>query len=168
MSASAPKTSPEVDESEFLARQAADAKAAISRVLTDFKTHLARSADVRVWTKDHPWMMVGSAAAAGFFAAISLVPSKEEQALKELAKINRAIAPRIATLENADGQENAQAVADKRRSFLSGLGKEVLSAVKPILMSAITAGVAAKAVKPDQSEQYSPAEQSPMYQDQAD
>src|SRR3954452_3884664 len=86
-STSVPKAQQALGESEFLTKQAADAKAAISRVVSDMKNDLAKSADPRGWMQVAPWTTLGVAAVAGFVAAAVAVPSKEDQALKRLKKI---------------------------------------------------------------------------------
>jgi len=141
-------------ESEFLTKQAADAKAAISRVVSDMKNDLAKSADPRGWMQVAPWTTLGVAAVAGFVAAAVAVPSKEDQALKRLKKIEEALNPRYrgnghAQPENPNDPKSVAAAA-KGGSFLSQLAGQVLHAVQPMLMSALTAGVTAKAAQPDQ------------------
>ncbi len=54
--------------------------------------------------------------------------------------------PAADTSSNGDGLHK---VESGRGSFLSGLAGQVLRAVQPVLMSAITAGVTAKSVQPD-------------------
>jgi hypothetical protein len=56
-------------EAKFLDREAENAKAAIWSGLRKFKEDFGDAADVRMWTKEHPWIAVSVAAAAGFAAA---------------------------------------------------------------------------------------------------
>jgi hypothetical protein len=65
----------DLSEAEYLAREVADAKAALSHALADVKTGLAQSADVRLWVKHYPWAALGAAAAAGFAAAAAVTPA---------------------------------------------------------------------------------------------
>src|SRR6185436_20274073 len=74
-------------ESAFLTEQSEKAKAAISGAVDQLKTDLAKAADPRLWTKEYPWASVAAAAVGGFIAASMVVPSKEQQALKRLEKI---------------------------------------------------------------------------------
>src|SRR4051812_33171638 len=90
-SPSAPKTPP--GESDFLTRQAADAKSAISRVMDDIKHDVAHGVDPRAWMQVAPWTTLASATIAGFLAAAAAVPSKEQQALKRLRKLEDALRP---------------------------------------------------------------------------
>jgi ElaB/YqjD/DUF883 family membrane-anchored ribosome-binding protein len=151
-----------LSESAFLTKQAADAKAAMSRVISDVKHELAQGADPREWMQVHPWATMGVAAVAGFLAASVLVPSEEDQALKRLAAIEKALTPHLP--HNGDTSSNgdsASKVASGRKSFLSGLAGQVIHAVKPALMSALTAGVTAKSVGPDNADASAPPSAPP-------
>jgi hypothetical protein len=39
---------------------------------------LGEAADVRLWTKEHPWASLGVAAATGFALAAALIPRRDE------------------------------------------------------------------------------------------
>lgn len=138
----------------YVARQADDARKAIAQTVTALKGNLLSGVDPRGWTKEHPWIAVGSAAVAGFVAAVALVPTKDDQALNRLKAIERALSMeperrRAAADEDGDaGKEYAQG----KHSFLTGLGKELLGAVKPLILSTLTAGVTAAAAKPSEEE----------------
>lgn len=89
-------------------------------------------------------------------AAAALIPSKEDQALKKLAKIERALAPPPpkpdpAAAHAASGDGAAQFKAG-RQSFTRTIMGEVIKAVQPALVSLLTAGVTASAAKPSQEE----------------
>jgi len=60
-------------------------------VFQDIKAKLGQGVDPKAWAREHPWVTIGAAAVAGFAATAALVPSKEEQALKKLAAIERAL-----------------------------------------------------------------------------
>ena len=145
----APKTP--ASESEFLTRQAAEARQAISRVVSDLKHDIAQGVDPRAWIQTAPWTTLAGAAVAGFVAAAAVIPSKEQQALKRLAEIEKALNPpgRYHRRNGSDNDDAVHAVESGRGSFLSGLAGQVLRAVQPVLMSAITAGVTAKTVDSD-------------------
>jgi hypothetical protein len=129
----------------------------MSRAISDMKHELAEGADPREWMQVHPWATMGVAAVAGFLAASMLVPSEEEQALKRLAAIEKALTPHLP--RNGDAATNgdsASKVASGKKSFLSGLAGQVIHAIQPALMSAITAGVTAKSVGPDNPDASAP------------
>lgn len=101
--------------------------------------------------KVHPWATIGAAAVAGFVAAAVAIPSKEQRTLKRLAEIEKALMPKhydpiAAATPNGDGVKKPTGGS----SFLTGLAAQVLHAVQPVLMSAITAGVTAKTVQPEE------------------
>jgi hypothetical protein len=152
-SASAPTTP--AGESEFLTKQAADAKAAIGSVVNDLKQDLAKSIDPRGWVQTAPWTTLAAGAVAGFVAAAVAVPSKEDQALKRLRKLEEALNPhpRRDTVDTAVNGDHARKVETGQSSFLAGLAGQVLRAVQPVLMSALTAGITAKTVKDDEPPQ---------------
>jgi hypothetical protein len=91
---------------------------------------------------------------AGFVATAVLVPSKEDQALKKLARIERALNPPQPKPEppapmSADGANKFKA---GHQSFTRTIMGEVIKAVQPALVSLLTAGVTAQAAKPSQEE----------------
>ena len=152
---------PESSEADFLTLQQEHAKAAIARVMSDLKGALAEGADPRAWMQQYPWATMGAAAVAGFVATTMLVPSREQQALKKLAEIERALNPeprRRAERErddhpdSVDGKGGADDYKAGRQSFMTALMGEAIKAVRPALISLLTAGVTAKAAKPSQEE----------------
>ena len=84
-------------------------------------------------------MTVGAAAVAGFLTAYTLIPSKEEQALKKLAKIERALNPPPPRREE---HTNGNAEKDQRGGMLATMLHEALAVVRPALVSLITANLA--------------------------
>ena len=62
-------------ERGYLADQAADARIAMVRTLQDMNTTLIQVVDVRSCTRRHPWLVTGSAVAAGFVTGTLLTPS---------------------------------------------------------------------------------------------
>lgn len=101
------------------------------------KTRLAQGVAPQVWAKEYPWITVGAAAVAGFVAATALVPSKEEQALKKLAAIERALnpAPPREDHSNGDGKKESG-------GLLGSVLREVVRVAQPVLMSMLAGGVA--------------------------
>ena len=146
---------PTNDEAAFLAQQAADAKAAISATLAESGQDLGKAVNVGALTRQYPWLTLGASTVAGFVATSLLVPSKEDQALKRLAKIERALNPEPPPAKPADTDAPpAQDYKKGKQSFSRALMGEVLKAVQPALMSMLTAGVAAKTAKPSQEEMH--------------
>lgn len=136
-------------EPDYLTRQAEEAKAAMSHLVAQIQANLKDSADPRLWAREYPWLTVGSAAAAGFLAAFGLVPSKEQQALERLARIERAITP--PPVEVADGHPHARD-ASEASSLMGRVARELMGLLKPVLMSALAAGVRARVARPDEAQ----------------
>ncbi|MGB7160593.1 MAG: hypothetical protein WBD40_21185 [Tepidisphaeraceae bacterium] len=141
-------------EAEFLAHQAEEAKRAITAAFGALAKDLRDGADPRAWTKEHPWAVVAGAAVAGFAAAATLVPSKEEQALRRLAAMERALMPKASKADHARAMDDGESGGAKdfsrgRASFLTAVGRQLLEALKPALMSALTAGITAKSATPN-------------------
>jgi hypothetical protein len=152
---------PESSEADFLTLQQEHAKAAIGRVMSDLKGALAEGADPRAWMQQYPWATMGVAAVAGFVATTMLVPSREQQALKKLAEIERALNPeprrkaereRDEHPDSVDGKAGADDYKAGRQSFMTAILGEAIKAVRPALISLLTAGVTAKAAKPSEEE----------------
>jgi hypothetical protein len=130
-------------ESAYLTRQADEASKAISATLARMKDDVRKTADPRLWTKEYPWASVGVAAVGGFVAASMTVPSKEQQALKRLARIEKALYP--------EGRERgtSKEEAAKDRGILGSILTNAVKTFQPILMSAITGAITGKVAQPD-------------------
>lgn len=95
-----------------------------------------------------------------------LIPSKEEQALKKLAAIEKALNPppprRAEPPEDVGpvgGKREAQDYKSGRSGMLTAIMGEVVGAIKPALISLLTSSVTASAVKPTQAEMQAAAAQ---------
>jgi hypothetical protein len=125
----------DLSEPAFLKAQQDLAARAITRTLERIGDDLVRSINPAAWTKEHPWASVGAAAVAGFAVASKVVPSKEQQALRKLAALERELYPPPAP--PPEGNESS----DKPR-LGRAVTKLLLAAVnvaRPILVSAIAA-----------------------------
>lgn len=80
-------------EAAFLKEQEANAKAALKQTLGEIVSGLGTGVSPAKWTEEHPWMMLTAATVAGFTAACVAVPSKEQSAIKRLAKLEAALRP---------------------------------------------------------------------------
>lgn len=130
--------SPRVSECCFLANRAADAKTAIVRSLSDIKGTLTTLAGVRSCAARHPWIVTGSAVAAGIVVGAMLTPCrpKKNRNSREAAAHLEAQAP-------PSGREPATPRTTK--SFLFPIAGTVLTAVlPPLLQSWFAPAVAAK------------------------
>ena len=125
-------------ESEFLSQEAERAKAAITESLAALGKSLGRAADPHRLTKDHPYLAVGVAAVAGFAAAASLVPSKQQQTFKTLAAIERSLQKPAKTDEKAEPDKKAGSAVS---GFLGIILAEVFKLIRPLLTTLVTNAV---------------------------
>ena len=117
----------EPTESEYLAQQAQAAQAALRLAWDEFKGKLEHGVDPKAWAKQHPWIAIGGAAVAGFAATAALVPSKEEQALRKLAELERALHPPTpAETKNGDAKS-------EKAGLLTTILLEGFALLRPVL-----------------------------------
>jgi len=128
-----------LSEAMYLKEQSANAKAAIKNALTDFGKGLGHGVDPRAWTQEYPWMSVGAAAILGFVAASAVIPSKEEQALKRLARIEKALHPEKQEAKHERVETHGKKV--EKKGLLASMAGDFIRAVGPAVVSAITAGM---------------------------
>ncbi len=148
-----------IGESAYLSRQQQLASQAISQTLSGITKELTRAVDPRVLMQRFPWMTLGASAVAGFAAAATLIPSKEQQALRKLATIERALHPQPKKAEENGHSESEGSGSKGEARFKSGrsglmhavLG-EVIGAIKPAVISLLSAGVTAAAARPSEDE----------------
>ena len=74
------------------------------------------------------------------------VPSKEQQALKRLARIERALYP--------NGRERAESPEEARRDrgILGVIFSNAAKTLQPLIMSAITGAITGKVAQPDKED----------------
>lgn len=116
---------------------------ALSRAWGEAKSQLGEGVNPVAWAREFPWVTVGAAAVAGFTAAATLIPSREQQALRRLARIERALnpAPPKPQQSNGDGKK-------EHGGILGTILHEVLAVVRPALVGLITAGMAGRQSPP--------------------
>ena len=79
----------ELSEADYLAREVADARAALTQSLAGLKLGVTNSADIRQWVKYYPWASLGAATAAGFAAAAAVTPAKGESINDKISRLRR-------------------------------------------------------------------------------
>jgi hypothetical protein len=141
LSETIPTLAPEKTESDFLAKQAREARAAIRKTVGEVGEQLERMVDPRVWAEDHPWATSGAAAVAGFVAASILVPSKEEMDLKRLAKIEKYLMPKPARSERETQEQDARKPSEKS-AFKNLILHHALDLLKPIITTVLMSKLA--------------------------
>lgn len=129
---------------------------ALTHAWQQVKSRLGQGVAPAEWAKEYPWITIGAAAVAGFVATAALVPSKEEQAIKKLAAIERALnpaPPREESHSNGNGQKSGS-------GLMGTILHEALNLAKPMLLSLMSASiggaVGAKPQQPDDPQQYDP------------
>jgi hypothetical protein len=115
MSPSESRRDSELSEADYLAREVADAKAALTESLAGLKLGLSNSADVRQWVKHYPWASLGAATAAGFAAAAAVTPAKGESINDKIARLRRNWQPTSAD----DSPSAATQINSPRRTSVS-------------------------------------------------
>ena len=73
-------------ETEYLEKEAAQARAAIDQTLKELTHTVGQAANPAVWTRQYPWAAVGIAAAGGLLGAALLKGSDLSSAPAELQK----------------------------------------------------------------------------------
>jgi len=158
-----------IGESAYLVRQQQLARQAMTRAVGDLLSFGKQAADPGKVMASHPWVTLGASAAAGFAAAAVAVPSKEQQALRKLAKIEQALnlhpperhrpngksgpANGAPTDEfDVSGKSGEQAYKSGRSSLMRAVLGELVGALKPAIVSLLTAGVTGAVAKPSQEE----------------
>jgi hypothetical protein len=130
-----------LSEAEFLRLQAEQARAAAGRAIKDARLALVGKLDPREFTRKHPWLAILSATAAGFTAAAVAVPSKEEQELRRIERLQRAMHPPAPAPMPATNGKTEEPKAAPPHSIWSTILHELILLIKPILLAGITAGV---------------------------
>ena len=157
-----------VGEGAYLARQQQLARQAMTRAVSEMFSLGKQGADPARAMGAHPWATLAASAAAGFTAAAVAVPSKEQQALRKLAKIERALnlhepkparnghgaAADGAASDGFDvsGKSGEQAYKSGRSSLMRAILGEMVGALKPAIISLLTAGVTGAVAKPSPEE----------------
>lgn len=96
-------------------------------------------------------MSLTGAAVGGFVAASLLIPSEEDRLLKRLAKLERAAHPEApASAPKAPGE----------KGLVQKIIGEVLHTARPIIMSALSAGIAAQQAASQKTQPVADAEAS--------
>lgn len=112
------------------------------------KRDLAETVDPRVWAKAHPLIAVAAALAGGFATAATLIPSKEQQARRdeEAARQAKRRAKEVPPVRVHIVDDDAADRTGKKHSptLLGAAAKTVFQIAKPIVMSAISAALAAQ------------------------
>ena len=126
------------DEPGFLADRAADAKMAIGHRLCDMKETLTKMAGVRSCAAQHPWILIGSAVAAGVVAGAVLTPS----ARKRIRRTRKT--PSGSAAETPPVPREQEAPRSTKSLLFSVAGTVLTAVLQPLLQSWFAPPVAAQ------------------------
>jgi ElaB/YqjD/DUF883 family membrane-anchored ribosome-binding protein len=138
----------QLSEADYLAREQAQASAAISAVLTDMKRAVAQGVDVREWTRQHPLIMAGTATVAGFVAGMLVTPSKKETFKDFFGDKWEAFKEKMtppATAAATVGNPPPAAPQGEPSSILGTIIKQAIQVLGPALGGMITGAMAGEA-----------------------
>jgi hypothetical protein len=121
------------NEQSFLADQAANAKTAMISTLNDMKDTLKRATEVTSCAKQHPWLTVGWALAAGFITGVVLTSVPHET-----AKLNGS-SKEVEPQPKCDKQETLR---DKKSVLFSTVATVVSGVVQTVVQRWVAAAVA--------------------------
>ena len=83
-----------MSEAEFLARQGADARAALGATLGDLRSRVSDSVneatDAKAWIARHPWSALLASALAGFGGALVFAPRRGESIEERFDKLKQS------------------------------------------------------------------------------
>jgi hypothetical protein len=128
---------PQRSERDFLSDQAVDARTAAIQTLHEMKHTLTRAADMRSRAKEHPWLVIAVAVAAGFAAGAVLTRSPRKKSDRRAPKSEAECRP------TCQGQPPPQT----KRSFLFATA---WTFVVSILQNAVRSWIAAAVVGREQ------------------
>lgn len=128
-----------LSETQFLEQQRALARDAIARTWAQITSGLEQGVNPVEWTREYPFAAMGAAAIAGFIGACSLVPSKQQEALRKLAALERALS---APPPAADAPPVQSDKGPNLRRTVAGFMLEAIKVLQPVLISAISAKMA--------------------------
>jgi hypothetical protein len=122
-------------ESDFLAAQAAAAKAALASTWTRMQDDLKSTADIPSWARKYPWPVIGIAAAVGFLGATALKSAKKPPQADVAAVLREA----LADIQRGAASHAAapQPAAPARPTFLATLLTEVVRGLVSLLQGAV-------------------------------
>jgi hypothetical protein len=140
-----------MDDSEYLRKQAEDARLAVVRTMSDLLADTSHLADPKRWTRSHPWASLGAAVVGGFLLGNSIPTGK---------KTSKAEDSDVAQSEES-AKDSAAPVGSSRRltpagpsrgsSLAATLLKEAFTLIRPVVTSFLAAQIARASVNPEHS-----------------
>jgi hypothetical protein len=143
-------------EAEYLANEAALARAAIQATIRELTQSVGHAANPALWTRRYPWAAVGIAAAAGV-AAGNFLPAPTRRTRRDMkrawrrrrlesSRAERAREALLAELEKARGGERST-LAKLTGPFQRAIVRMIKTTLKSSIIAALSAGTATAAAK---------------------
>lgn len=133
---------PPISESAYLAHQARAAQDAMRHSLEGLKHSLTSAADVRLWTKQYPWIATATALAAGAAAGYALTPRDRDEFREMWEKLKEKMAS-VPSSGGAGAGAPPQA-ASPQSSILGSILREAIKLAGPLVATAVAAASDAK------------------------
>jgi hypothetical protein len=131
---------------DLLAVEAEEAREAMAQTIREMRDTLVKLADVRLTTRQHPWLMTGLAASLGIVVGAALA----ERSASRQSESNEAEPARECSGTNAKARRRTQGTATASLALLTSaasfalasLGTVFTGVLKGVLQSSITAAMA--------------------------
>jgi hypothetical protein len=133
-------------ERQYLDDQAAHAKAGMIETLREMKVTALKAADPRISVRKHPWIVAGSAVAAGFLAGALLTPATRNRVRPERTPTSANVEPATHPVEPATHPQEppTSATASWWSAVVIALTTVAITAVQGALTSAVDSHFANK------------------------
>lgn len=111
--------------------------------MQQLKVAVADKVDPRELTRRFPFVAIGTMLVAGFATAVVAIPSREQQELKRLERIRKAMHPEVTPPKSAKSDKaDADGQPQAKGPLWLSIAKEVLQLVRPMLTTLVTAKLA--------------------------
>lgn len=112
----------------------------------DIKSELKHGLSPMRWAHDHPWLAIIASAAGGFAVAATLVPSKEQQTLARLRRIQEALHPKA---KPSDAENRSKKPDAKEGAIGLLLLRQLIGLIRPVIVSLLSSAITARAQPPE-------------------
>jgi hypothetical protein len=143
-----PRVKSKLTEAQFLAAEEQATKAAMRATLADLRKDVGRGLNPLQWMRDHPWLSLIGWCIGGFATAAVVVPSKEEQALRKLRRLQEAMRPAPPKDAAEDKSKSDAAGHDGHGGWVGTLLGELFRLLRPLLISLFTTIISAHTTPP--------------------
>ena len=107
--------------------------------MEELKESLKTAADIQLWTRQHPWVAVGVAAAAGFAAATAVTPSPAAEVQEKLERLEQYERGRV---PSAAASASRRSGSSSQNSAMNSLLRPLFDMAKVAIQSSIASALA--------------------------